>query len=72
MSKIVAVRRDENRAISDYKLDDGSVIDRAAAVEAADKGELPGISSFTTRNGDSAIRSDRGQMGYSLDDLPEF
>lgn len=72
MSKIVAKRTGENGAIDMYKLDDGTVLNRVDAVDAADKGKLEGVSSFTTRDGDKAIRSDRGQEGYSLSDLPEF
>ena len=72
MSKVVAKRTGENGAIDFYKLDDGRVLNRQEAVQAADKGELEGVSSFTTRDGDSSVRSDRGQNGYSLSNLPEF
>lgn len=72
MSRIVAKRTGENGAIDLYKLDDGTTLNRMQAVEAADKGQLEGVSSFTTRDGDKAIRSDRGQPDYSLSDLPEF
>lgn len=72
MSKIVAVSHDETGALESFQLEDGRVLNRDQAVDAADKGEIAGVSSFTTRNGDKAIRSDRGQEGYSLDDLPEI
>ena len=72
MNKIVAIRRDETGSISEYKLDNGKVISRDEAVDMADFGKLSGVSSFTTRDGGYAIRSDRGQYGYALDDLPEF
>lgn len=72
MNKIVAVRRDETGSISEYKLDDGKVISREEAVSMANKGQLEGVSSFTTRDGDMSIRSDRGQYNYALDDLPTF
>lgn len=72
MSKIVAVRHGEDGSISSYKTDDGQVYDRETAVSMANKGELEGVSSFTTRDGSLAIRSDRGQIGYSLENLPEF
>ena len=72
MSRIVAVRHSEDGSISSYQTDDGQVYDRDTAVKMADSGELEGVSSFTTRDGSMAIRSDRGQYGYSLDELPEF
>lgn len=72
MSKIVAVKHGENGRLEAYKTDDGRVLSRVEAVDAANKGQLEGVSSFTTRDGDDSIRSDRGQTGYSLDSLPEF
>lgn len=72
MSKIVAVKHGENGNIEAYKTDDGKILSRVEAVDAANKGQLQGVSSFTTRDGDMAIRSDRGQYGYSLDELPEI
>lgn len=72
MNRIVAVSHDEEGKLSAYKLDDGRVLNRDQAVEEADKGNISGVSSFMTRNGDRAIRSDRGQDNYSLDDLPEI
>lgn len=72
MSKIVAVRRDETGSIALYKLDNGKVLNRKEAVDAADLGKIEGVSSFETRDGGMAIRSDRGQHGYSLDNLPTF
>lgn len=72
MSRIVAVRHGENDTIDAYKVDTGAILTRAEAVEAANKGQLEGVASFTTRDGDSAIRSNRGIDGYSLNDLPEF
>lgn len=72
MSRITAVKRDETGSISDYKLDDGTVLSRDEAVKATNDGKIEGVSTFTTRNGDMAIRSDRGQENYSLDALPEF
>lgn len=71
MSKIVAVHHEEG-SITSYRLDDGRMIDKHEAVRMADAGELPGISSFETRDGGYAVRSDRGQPDYALDSLPEF
>ncbi len=72
MSKIVAVHHDETGSISEYKLDDGRVIDRDTAVKETNEGKIEGVASFTTRNGEMAIRSNAGQVGYSLDELPEI
>lgn len=72
MSKIAAVRHGESGGIDAYKTDDGRVLSRVDAVDAANKGELEGVASFTTRDGDMSIRSNRGQADYSLNELPEF
>lgn len=71
MSKIVAVHK-EDGTITQYKTDDGKILTKDEAVDMADKGQLNGVSSFQTRDGGFAIRSDRGQPDYSLDNLPEF
>lgn len=71
MSKIIAVHK-EDRTITQYKTEDGQVLNKEDAVNMADRGQLDGVSSFQTRDGGFAIRSDRGQPNYSLDDLPEF
>lgn len=72
MNKIVAVRHNETGAIDSYKLDDGRILDREQAVNEASCGNISGVSAFTTRDGSMAVRSDRGQEDYSLEDLPEF
>ena len=72
MSRIVAVRKDEKGTITNYKLDDGSVIDKQTACGKVNSGEIEGCATFTTRDGDEAIRSNRGQEDYSLDNLPTF
>ena len=72
MSRIVAIQRDETGSIIKFKLDNGEVITKDEAVGQAEAGLLDDVSAFTTRNGDRAIRSNRGRSDYSLDDLPEF
>jgi hypothetical protein len=72
MSKVVAIRRGDNGAIAQYKLDDGRVLGHHEICDAAIRGEIEGISTFTTRDGGEAVRSDRGQYDYSLSKLPEF
>ena len=72
MSRIVAIQRDETGSIIKFKLNNGEVITKDEAVGQAEAGLLDDVSAFTTRNGDRAIRSNRGRADYSLDDLPEF
>ena len=72
MNRIVAVRRDETGSIAEYKLENGAIISRKEACDLAEIGHIEGVSTFTTRDGGTAIRSDRGQPNYSLDDLPTF
>ena len=71
MSKVVAVRKEEG-SISLYKLDDGRVLTKDQICHETDLGNIEGLSTFTTRDGGTAVRSDRGQYDYSLSDLPEF
>lgn len=72
MSTIVAVRKDDTGKITDYKLDNGQELNHDQAIKAVYAGEIEGVATFTTRDGDEAIRSNRGQEGYSLADLPSF
>lgn len=72
MSKVVAVRRDERGRITDYKLDNGKVLNHSQAVSACYSGEMEGCSVFTNRAGEDSIRSDRGQNNFKLQNLPEF
>ena len=52
MSKITAVCHSKDGSISKYQLDDGRVLDRETAVQEADAGNIEGVSSFTTRDGE--------------------
>lgn len=72
MSKVVAVRRNEKGTITDYKLDDGTVLNHNEALAACYTGKMEGCSVFTNRAGEDSIRSDRGQENFSLSKLPEF
>lgn len=73
VSKIVAKHSGGSRGpIEKYKLDDGRILTHDEAVTACTNGELEGISTFTTRDGGVGLRSDRGQAGYSIEELPEF
>lgn len=73
MSKIIATHSSKNRGpIEKYKLDDGRILTHDEAVSAVERGEIEGVATFTTRDGGTGIRSNRGQIDYSLSDLPEF
>ena len=72
MSKVVAVRKDDRGRITDYKLDNGEVLNHDQAVQACYTGKMEGCSVFTNRAGEDSIRSDRGQEGFALSRLPEF
>ena len=72
MSMIVAVRKDETGKITDYKLDNGKELNHDDAIKAVNSGEIEGCATFTTRDGEEAIRSNRGIPDYSLSNLPSF
>lgn len=72
MAKVTAVRKDETGKIVEYKLDNGKVLNHTDALIAVDSGEIEDCAKFTTRDGGEAIRSNRGNEGYSLSDLPSF
>lgn len=72
MSKVVAVRKGVNDRIEEYKLDTGEILNHEEAVNAISRGEIEGVATFTTRDGGTGIRSNRGQYDYSLSELPEF
>lgn len=73
MARIIAKRSTTERGpIDSYKLDDGRVLSHQEACDACNRGELEGVTTFTTRNGGTGLRSNRGQNGYSLYDLPNF
>lgn len=71
MNKIVAVR-EKDGVLTDYKLDDGRVLNKDEAVKEANAGNIEAVSSFITRDGDMSIRSNRGHYDYSLENLPRF
>lgn len=72
MSRIVGIQHAEDGSISKYKLDDGRILSRYEAVEQVEAGNIEGCATFTTRAGDTAIRSNVGQDNYKLSELPEF
>ncbi len=71
--KVVAVRRGgDNNRITEFKLEDGTVLSYKECAGAIEQGHLPDLMIGSTVNDDISIRSKRGVMGYSLDALPTF
>lgn len=71
--KIVAVQKDENGVIQQYKLDNNKVVDANQAIEMVRNKQIENCNVFTTKNGREAIRSDRdGDASNNLDNLPTF
>lgn len=71
--KVVAVRRDgDNNRISEFKLEDGTVLSYKECAAAIEAGHIPDLMIGSTVNDDISIRSKRGNMDYSLDSLPTF
>ena len=73
MAKIVAVRKDGNGVINEYKLDDGSIIGVEQAVQMTKQEQIENCNVGKTKYGKEIIRSDRdGDPSNNLDNLPAF
>ena len=72
MNRITAVSHEADGTISKYQLDNGVVLTKEEAITEVKAGNIEGVSTFTTKDGGEAIRSDKGQPDYSLDKLPEI
>ena len=71
--KIIAVQKDENGTIQQYKLVNGSIIDVNQAIQMVNNKEIENCNVFTTKNGSQAIRSNNdGDPSNNLDNLPTF
>lgn len=71
--EVVAVRKDNSGTITQYKLNDGTVIDHEQAVDMTENGEIDGCNITTARNGLKSIRSNPdGDPSNNLDNLPVF
>lgn len=71
--EIVAVRKDNSGTITQYKLNDGTVINHEQAVDMTENGEIDGCNITTARNGLKSIRSNPdGDPSNNLDNLPVF
>ena len=73
MAKIVAVRKDENGVINEYKLDNGSIIGVEQAVQMTKDGQIGDCNVGKTKDGKEVIRSNRdNDSSNNLDNLPIF
>lgn len=71
--KIVAVKKDENGVIEQYKLDNNQIVNVSDAIEMVNNNEIENCNVFTTKNGSQAIRSNRDEnKSNNLDNLPTF
>ncbi|ASW43577.1 hypothetical protein BEN51_08800 [Clostridium isatidis] len=71
--KITAVKKDSNGTITEYKLDNGTVINQEQAIQMAENHQLEGCNVGTARNGKKYIRSNAdGDESNNLDQLPTF
>jgi len=70
---IVAVRY-YGSAINQYKLDDGTVIDKPQAIDMVNAGLLPGLAVGVARDGSEYVRDNArgGDQITNLADLPQF
>ena len=56
MSRIVAKHSGGNRGpIESYKLDDGRIVSHRQACDMADKGEIEGVVTFTTKGNEVGL-----------------
>lgn len=73
MSKIVAVRRGLKGELSQFKLDDGRVLNYDQAVDAIEIGTIEGCNVGKDKYGFPSIKSNRdNSMENNLTDLPNF
>lgn len=71
--KIIAVQKDENGTIKQYKLDNNEIVNVKQAIQMVKDNKIKNCNVFTTRNGSEAIRSNNdGIEDNNLDNLPNF
>ena len=71
--KIIAVQKDENGTIQQYKLDNNKVVGVNEAIQMVKNSEIENCNVFKTRDGSEAIRSNNdGDPSNNLDNLPNF
>jgi fructose-1-phosphate kinase PfkB-like protein len=73
MARIIKVREDENKEITNVMLDDGRSITLNEAVEEAKTGKIEGVNVSQSKNGKIYLRSNPDQDAQNnLDNLPRF
>ncbi|MDQ0191409.1 DUF3892 domain-containing protein [Alicyclobacillus cycloheptanicus] len=72
-NRVVAVRKNGDGDIVQFKLADGRVVDYPQAIEMAKNGQIEHANAFRGRDGDFHIRSDAdGDPSNNFDNLPQF
>ena len=73
MAKVVAVQKDGQDRIVDFKLDDGRELDYEQCIDAIHNGELPDLICTNTKSGSLSIRTYAdGDPDNNLSRLPLF
>lgn len=71
--EIVAVKKDTNDVITEFKLDNGNIVDLPQAIEMVKNGELDGYNVAKSKSGTEYLRGDAdGDSSNNLDSLPTF
>lgn len=71
--KVVAVQKNGDGDIVQFKFESGEVVDYKRAIEMAKNGEIQHANAFKGRDGDFHIRSDAdGDPTNNFDSLPTF
>ncbi len=69
---VVAVRRDIEGNISDFKLSDGREITKSQCVQMINDGELHNLVAQKGRSGATVVRTQRNTPQANLSELPTF
>ncbi|MGI6066166.1 MAG: DUF3892 domain-containing protein [Bacillota bacterium] len=73
MTRIMKVRQDENREITDIMLDDGRALTLEEAVQEAQEGKIEGVNVAVSKSGKRYLRANPdNNVGNNLDNLPQF
>jgi len=72
-SKIIKVKRDENRELTDVMLENGDIIPLNHAILMAKNGEIAGVIVIRGKNGNEFLSVDPyGPISEPLNNLPRF
>jgi hypothetical protein len=73
LTRIMKVRQDENREITDIMLDDGRALTLEEAVQEAQEGKIEGVNVAVSKSGKRYLRANPdNNVGNNLDNLPQF